>query len=77
MLQSVNTRILRDLVSVLKELVQLQRNFYDIPTAEEAERRRIALERLELDRARSLHDHDDSPDTIHVVFDCGDESWNE
>lgn len=49
----VDTKALRDLSAVLKELTGLMRDFYNMPTPAQAEAQRIAAERLELDKKKA------------------------
>ena len=48
----VDTKAVRDLTAALKDLAQLQREFYNLPTPAQAEAQRIAAERLELERRK-------------------------
>lgn len=49
----VDTRALKDTVSVLKDLTAMVRDFYDIPTAAQREQRDINLARLEMDKKKA------------------------
>lgn len=49
----LDTKAYRDLVQSYSRLVDMLRDFYDIPTPTQAEARRIASERLELDKAKA------------------------
>lgn len=51
--QKVDTKALKDTVSVLKELTSMVRDFYDIPTAAQREQRDINLARLEMDKKKA------------------------
>ena len=72
----VDTKALRDLTTVLKDLTGLMRDFYNIPTPAQAEAQRIAAARLEMDRRRA-EAWDDDVNEIAVTFDAGEEAWNE
>lgn len=50
--EKVDTKALRDVVYMLKELTGMMRDFYNIPTPAQAEAQRIAAERLELEKRR-------------------------
>lgn len=66
--QKVDTKALKDLTSVLKDLTGLMRDFYDIPTPAQAEARRIAGERLELEKRKSAVGMDDDDDETGVIL---------
>lgn len=51
--QKVDTKALKDTVSVLKDLTAMVRDFYDIPTAAQREQRDINLARLELEKQKA------------------------
>lgn len=48
----VDTKALKDLTGVLKDLTALMREYYNIPTPAQAEAQRIAAERLELEKRK-------------------------
>lgn len=63
----VDTKAVKDLTSVLKDLTGLTRDFYNCPTPAQAEQQRIAAERLELDKRRA--DAEEVKDsTVKVIF---------
>ena len=70
----IDSKALRDLTTVLKDLVQLQREFYDIPTEAQKEQRKIALDKAEIERKRN----DDGKDNAVVIrFEDGSPGeWN-
>lgn len=72
----VDTKALKDLTTVLKDLTGLMRNIYGIPTQAEAEQQRIAAARLEMDRKKAAME-DDSSKRIEIVFEAGEDEWNE
>lgn len=72
----VDTKALKDLTTVLKDLTGLMRNIYGIPTQAEAEAQRIAAARLEMDRKKAAME-DDSGKRIEIVFEAGEDEWNE
>lgn len=49
----VDTKALRDLTVVLKDLTGLMRDFYNLPTPAQAEAQRIAAARLEIDQRKA------------------------
>lgn len=69
----VDTKALKDLTGVLKDLTALMRDFYNIPTAAQAEAQRIAAERLELEKRKA--DADSTDDGIQVVISGEAEEW--
>ena len=72
----VDTKALRDLTAVLKDLTGLVRNLHGIPTQAEAESQRIAAERLDMDRKKAAVE-DNSNKRIEIVFEAGEDAWNE
>lgn len=72
--KKMDTRALRDLTASLKDLAQLMRDFYNIPTAGEAESRRIAAARLEMEQRKAADGADDGE--IRVVVDPEAEEWS-
>ena len=54
-----DSRAFRDDVQSLRDLVQVSRNIYDIPTPEEEERRQIAVERLKFEQQKVKQDEAD------------------
>ena len=64
------------LTAVLKDLTGLMRDFYNIPTPAQAEAQRIASERLEMDRHKADASNDNLNE-IEIVFEAGEEGWNE
>lgn len=52
----MDTKAVKDLTIVVRDLAALMREFYNLPTPSEEESRRIAAERLEIDRARAQKD---------------------
>jgi uncharacterized protein YjcR len=51
--KALNTRALKDLSNIIKDMTGLIRDFYDIPTPAQREQQRIAAERLELERRKA------------------------
>lgn len=66
----VDTRALKDTVSVLKDLTALARDFYDIPTAAQREQRDINRERLEIEKKRAEQGESSGNITIIVPKDA-------
>lgn len=67
----LDTRALREATQTLKELTTLLRDFYDIPTAAQAEAREAAKERLELDKRKleaAIHDEDEENETGIILM---------
>lgn len=62
-----DTKAMRELTATLKELTGVMRDFYDVPTPGEAEARRIAAERLELERAKIKES--DGPEEIRIIME--------
>lgn len=50
---AINTRALKDLASIVKEMTGLLRDFYDLPTAAQREQRDINLARLRMDEKKA------------------------
>ena len=71
-IRKLDTRELKYVVGMLKDLTGLQRELHDLPTAAEAEAREIARQRLEMDRLKLS-----GPGAVEVVLSAGEESWNE
>ena len=67
----IDTRALKDLTGILKDLDSLLRNYYNIPTPAQAEAQRIAAERLELDKrkAEAAIDEDDDESGVILIPD--------
>lgn len=59
-----------------ERVVKMLRDMFDVPTPEQAESRRIAAERLNLDIKKAEQDTE-KDNTITVKFDAGQEEWNE
>lgn len=72
----VDTKALKDLTTVLKDLTGLVRNLHGLPTQAEAESQRIAAERLDMDRKKAALE-DNSNKRIEIVFEAGEDAWNE
>lgn len=69
----VDTKALKELTGVLKDLTTLMRDFYNIPTPAQAEAQRIAAERLEMEKRKAEADRTD--DSIEVVIAGEAEEW--
>ena len=69
----VDTKALKDLTAVIKELTGLMRDFYNLPTPSQAESQRIAAERLELDKRKA--DTDSTDNDIEVVLSDEIKGW--
>lgn len=65
----VDTKALRDLTVVLKDLTGLMRDFYNIPTPAQAEAQRIAAERLRLEQQKAGGDAKDTE--IQIILGDG------
>ena len=51
--EKIDTRALKDTVSVLKDLTAMVRDFYDLPTMAQREQRDINLARLEIEKKKA------------------------
>lgn len=65
--QKIDTKALRDLTGVLKDLDALMRQYYNLPTPAQAEAQRIAAERLELEKAKAAIDEDEDESGIIII----------
>lgn len=73
----IDTKAIRDLTSVLKDLTGLMRDFYNIPTPAQAEAQRIAAERFELDKRKAAAEDSGSEGVVVILEGAGPEEWNE
>lgn len=74
----VDTKALRDLTAVIKDLASVIRNVYGIPTQAEVEAQRIAAERLEMDKRKAAEADSHKQETVEVIFEGEDlEDWCE
>ena len=64
---AINTKALKDLASIVKDMTGLLRDFYNIPTPAQQDQREIARERLELEKRKADQVEADD-DEIGVVF---------
>ena len=71
----VDTKALKELTGVIKDLTALMRDFYNIPTPAQAEAQRIAAERLELERKKAEADND-ADMTVNVVLEGDLDTWS-
>lgn len=77
--EKVDIKAIKDLTTILKDLVALNRNLYNIPTEAELTQREIAKQRLEIEKTKS--EAITNPDrTIQVVFgntdiNADEEGW--
>ena len=69
----VDSRAIKDLTGALKDMTQVLRNLYNLPTQAEAEAQRIAAERLKLEQRR-LDAESGTDKSIKVVLADG---WEE
>ena len=69
----VDSRALKDLTTVLKDLTGLMRDYYNIPTEDQRQARKIAAERLDMDKRKA--DEGDKVQEISVVFDDMPDEW--
>lgn len=65
-LKTADTKMVKDVVSALKDLTATIRDLYGLPNAEDAARIRIAEERLELERQRL--DQGDDASVVRVIL---------
>ena len=70
----VDTKALKELTGVIKDLTALMRDFYNIPTPAQAEAQRIAAERLEIERKKAEADTTD--DGIEIIIKGEAEEWS-
>lgn len=71
----VDTKALKDLTGVLKDLTALWRDFYNIPTPAQAEAQRIAAARLELEKQKA-EASTGGDDTSLEVVGVPEEYWS-
>ena len=71
--EKVDTKALKDLVSVIKDTTALLRDFYNLPTPAQAEAQRIAAERLEMDRKKADADSNDGAEITIIMDDSLDD----
>lgn len=72
---TLNTKNLRDIVASAKDLTSTVRNLNDLPTLQEIESNRIALERLKLEQERFNADNSNEPIEIEVKLENGLEDY--
>lgn len=65
--KKIDTRALKEMTGVLKDLTGLMREFYNLPTPQQAEAQRLAAARLALDERKSNSSQDDGTDETGVV----------
>lgn len=63
----IDTKALRDMTAVIKELTGLFREFYNIPTPAQAEAQRIAAGKFELDRRKAEAEETKGPQQIEII----------
>lgn len=63
----IDTKALKDLTGILKDLDGLMRQYYNLPTPAQAEAQRIAAERLELDKKKAQVDEDEDESGIIII----------
>lgn len=66
--KKLDTRSLKDLVTILKDLTAMTRELYDLPTAAQDEQRKIALARLEMDKKKADAERADDEDETGVIL---------
>lgn len=71
----VDTRAMKEMTAVIRELTGLLRDFYDVPTPAQSAARKIAKERLALEKKKT--ESRDGIRQIEVVLQAGPEEWNE
>lgn len=64
----LNTRALKDLSNIVREMTGLIRDFYNIPTPAQIEQKRINDQRLELERMKLNRGEDDDDGETGVVI---------
>lgn len=69
----VDSRALKDLTTVLKDLTGLMRDYYNIPTEDQRQARKIAMDRLDMDKRKA--DEGAKVQEIAVVFDDMPDEW--
>lgn len=67
---ALNTRALKDLASIVKDMTGLLREFYDLPTVAQREQREINLARLEIERKKAEQGTPEGGITIIVPTDA-------
>lgn len=62
---AADTKAMRDMVVILKDLTAVMRDLYDLPGAEDAQRMRLAEEKFKLEQARHT---EDEVQTVQVIL---------
>ena len=76
--QKIDTKSLKEMAGVLKELTELTRDFYGLPAPADAAAARLAEEKLALDRQKlDAAQHQEEPQEIRVVIDEEAEALSE
>lgn len=70
-MQKADTKAIKDMTSALKDLTAAVRNLYEIPTDAEREARSIALDRLQMDKAKAEKEQENTDEKIVVSFADG------
>jgi uncharacterized protein YjcR len=73
--EKIDTRALKDLTNVMKDLSGLLREFYNQPTPQQAEAQRISAERLELEKRKAEVDADTDTNIV-VLLDGKIKDWS-
>ena len=74
--RKADTKAMKDMTLLLEKLTGITRDLYGLPTREQELRRELAEERLALEKQK-LEGGAGEQTRIEVVFDAGEESWNE
>ena len=73
--KKIDTKAIKNLTSALKDLTQVVRNVYDLPTIQEQQAMDIAGRRLQLEEKKA--EEDDGGNAVVVTFQGGDaEEWS-
>lgn len=74
--KKIDTKAIKDLTGAIKDLAQVMRNIYDLPTAQEQAAMDIAAERLRLDKAKAEAEQNTGDEEVHVeFFNPEEEGW--
>lgn len=73
--KKADTKAMKDMTVMLEKLTGLTRDLYGLPTREQELRRELAEEKLDLEK-KKLESGYGEQQRIEVVFEAGEEEWN-
>ncbi len=73
--KKTDTKALKEMTGVLRDLTTLMREFHGLPTKAEAERLRLMEEKLALEKEKMQKMQ--SVNAVEIVLNAGEEEWNE